>query len=64
MHFENRKGWWQIDVFCIFDKVAIVTMTNFGKLYAWNFLDKYVSTRSNCFTISFEFGSREREWSI
>ena len=29
MHFENGKGRWQIDVFCIFAKVAIVTMSNF-----------------------------------
>ena len=31
MHFENGKGRWQIDDFCIFAKVAIVTMSNFVK---------------------------------
>ena len=50
-------------MFCTFGKVAIVTMSKFCKIYSWNFLDKYGSTRRICFTISFEFVSREREWS-
>ena len=62
--FGNGKGWWQLDVFCTFGKVAIVIMSKFCKIYSWNFLDKYGSTRGICFTISFWFGSREREWSI
>ena len=53
-----------MDGFCTFGKVAMVTKPNFVNLDSWNFLDKYGSTRSSCFEISFEFGSREREWSI
>ena len=64
MHLGNGKGKSHIDRFCIFAKVAILTMSEFCKFYSWNFLDKYGSTRSICFEISFEFGSREREWSI
>ena len=67
-HFEcifgNGKGICHIDVFCIFAKIAIVTMSKSCRIYSWNFLDKYGSTRRICFTISFEFVSREREWSI
>ena len=29
MHFENRKGIGHINVFCIFAKIAIVTMSKF-----------------------------------
>ena len=62
-HFENGEGKFHNDVFCIFDNIEIVTKWNFGKIDSWNFLDKYGSTRIICFTISFEFVSREREWS-
>ena len=64
MRFENGKGRCHIDRFCIFAKVAIETMSKTCRFYSWNFLDKYGSTRSICFEISFEFGSREKEWSI
>ena len=63
-YFGNGKGKCHIDVFCIFAKIAIVIMSKSCRIYSWNFLDKYGSTRSICFEISFEFGSREREWSI
>ena len=62
--FGKGKGIWHIVVFCIFAKIAIVIMTQFCRFYSWNFLDKYGITRRICFTISFEFVSREREWSI
>ena len=61
--FGNEEGKGHIDVFFLFDKIAIVTMSKFCKIYSWNFLDKYGSTRSICFEILVEFGSREREWS-
>ena len=64
MQSEEWEGKYHIDRFCIFAKVAIGTMSKSCRFYSWNFLDKYGSTRSICFTISFEFGSREREWSI
>ena len=32
MHFENRKGWWQIDVFCIIAKIEFEFMSNFVSL--------------------------------
>ena len=41
MHFENGKVICHIDVFCIFAKVAIVTISKSCKIYSWNFLDKY-----------------------
>ena len=63
MYFWKWEGICHIDVFCIFAKIEFETMSNFVKISSWNFLDKYGGTRLICFTLSFEFLSREREWS-
>ena len=60
--FEMGKEYAILWCFAYLLKIEFETMSNFVKINSWNFLDKYGSTRILCFTISFEFVSREREW--